>query len=98
MKRSHEVIAQWIEKIPGHDWFALAASQKEKLVKEVEHFGKGIMAKITESPLFAHSDDLAHLFSIPTRRDMQRLERKLAKIEERVDSLAKGAPRPSMHG
>lgn len=114
-----------LEKIAAPEWLTFANAQREKIIKEVEHLGKEMLAKVDESPIFAHreqllkevrqhleellqrlqhselltkmhhvlaaarhgKDDLLGLLNIPTKRDLSQLQRKLSKIEARLEGL-----------
>lgn len=91
-RKHHEnggVLQGIFAKVSANEWLEFAAAQKGKLIQEIEHLGKQMVEKIVETPILANRDRLFSFFSIPSRRDLDRLQRRLQKIETRLDTLQK---------
>lgn len=87
-----------MKQISASEWLEFAGTYKDKIVKEIECLQLVHEAKSNLEHLLQNLRQSAlSLFRIPTHRDLSKLQRKLTRIESRLNTMDKTDKFPPAH-
>lgn len=72
-----------MKQISANEWLECAGTYKDKIVKNIGHLAKDNLDQL----LHNLRQGAMSLLSIPTHKDLSKLQRKLAKMESRLNAL-----------